>query len=157
MRDSVARRVQSPVRLNGHSKIHPPIMTLPLRFILSLAFGVAAAGGLSAADADHSAHHHGAAAMAPAAGTPEYAAWLATAKAAYPLDTCVVSGDKLEGGDMGAPIDYVYKQEGKPDRLIRFCCKDCVKDFNKDPAKYLAMIDAAAAKKAAEHAGHSHS
>jgi hypothetical protein len=71
-----------------------------------------------------------------------------TDKAAYPLDTCVVSGDKLEGGGMGGPVDYIYKQEGKPDRLVRFCCKSCIKDFKKDPAKYLKLIDEAAAAKA---------
>ena len=71
----------------------------------------------------------------------------ATTAADYPLTTCVVSGDKLDG-DMGAPFDYVYKQDGKPDRLVRFCCKNCVKDFKKDPAKYLKMIDDAAAAKA---------
>ena len=75
-------------------------------------------------------------------------AWLKAAKAAYPLDTCVVSDDKLEG-DMGAPIDYVYKEAGKPDRLVRFCCKNCIKDFKKSPEKYLTKIDAAAKNKAA--------
>jgi len=79
-----------------------------------------------------------------------------TDKAAYPLDTCVVSGDKLEGGDMGAPVDYIYKQEGKPDRLVRFCCKNCIKDFKKDPAKYLKMIDDAAAAKAKGSSGQGH-
>ena len=76
--------------------------------------------------------------------------WLAKAKAEYPMTKCVVSGDKLEGGDMGPPADYVYKVEGKPDRLVRFCCKDCVDDFNKEPEKYLKAIDEAAAKKKAE-------
>ena len=50
---------------------------------------------------------------------------------------------------MGKPQDYVYKHEGKPDRLVRFCCKDCVKDFNKDPEKYLKVLDEATAAKAA--------
>ncbi|HVU34376.1 MAG TPA: DUF3347 domain-containing protein [Opitutaceae bacterium] len=58
----------------------------------------------------------------------------------YPLTTCVVSGDKLDD-----PVRYVYQQSGKPDRVVYFCCKDCIKDFQKDPAKYLAKIDAAAA------------
>ena len=92
------------------------------------------------------------------------AAVSAEAKTAYPMSTCVVSGDKLEDGDMGPPIDHVYKQEGKPDRLVRLCCKGCVKDFNKDPEKYLKMIDDAAAAKAKGekpaasdgHAGHAH-
>jgi hypothetical protein len=70
-----------------------------------------------------------------------------SATAAYPLTTCVVSGDAL--GEMGHPVDYVYQEAGKPDRLVRFCCKDCIKDFKKDPAKYLKKLDeaeAAAAK-----------
>jgi hypothetical protein len=62
----------------------------------------------------------------------------------YPLDTCVVSGEKL--GEMGAPIDYIHKEAGKPDRLVRFCCKMCIPKFQKDPAKYLKLIDEAAAK-----------
>ena len=79
----------------------------------------------------------------------------AEAKDAYPLTTCVVSGESLEGGDMGGPFDYIHKQEGKPDRLVRFCCKSCLKDFKKDPAKYLQMIDdAAAAKAKAAHEKH---
>ena len=69
-----------------------------------------------------------------------------SAKSAYPLTTCVVSGDKLEG-DMGGPVDYIHKEAGKPDRLVRFCCKDCVKDFKKDPPQYLKKIDAAAIAK----------
>ncbi len=60
---------------------------------------------------------------------------------AYPLETCVVSGEKLEAGDMGPMIDYVHKEDGKPDRLVRLCCKGCIKDFNKDPATYLKKID----------------
>jgi hypothetical protein len=83
------------------------------------------------------------------------AAWLAKAQADYPLTTCIVSGDKLDG-DMGAPLDYVYKQDGKSDRLVRFCCKNCVKDFQKDPAKYLKMIDDAAAKKQADVTARQH-
>ena len=82
------------------------------------------------------------------------AEWLAKAKAEYPLTTCVVSGDKL-GGDMGEAIDYVHKGDGKPDRLVRFCCKDCIGDFKKEPAKYLKMIDEAAAAKAKGSSGHS--
>jgi hypothetical protein len=53
----------------------------------------------------------------------------------YPLDYCVVSGDKL-GGEMGEP--FVIVHEG---REIKFCCKGCVKDFNEDPASFLAKID----------------
>jgi len=58
----------------------------------------------------------------------------------YPLDTCVVSGEKF-GGDMGEP--YVFTHEG---REIKLCCKSCLKDFKKDPAKYIKKIEAAEAK-----------
>ena len=57
----------------------------------------------------------------------------------YPLKTCIISGDKL--GEMGDP--FVYEYQG---REIKFCCKGCLKDFKKDPAKYLKMIDEADAK-----------
>jgi len=62
-------------------------------------------------------------------------------KPIYPLDTCVVSGEKL-GGSMGEPVDYVYKN-----RLIRCCCKDCIGKFEKDPGKYLVALDKAAIEK----------
>lgn len=55
----------------------------------------------------------------------------------YPLDTCLVSGEKL-GGAMGDPIDYVHGN-----RLIRFCCKGCIKEFEKDPGAFTAKLDAA--------------
>ncbi len=57
----------------------------------------------------------------------------------YKLKTCIVSGDKL--GEMGEP--YVYEYEG---RQIKFCCKGCVKDFKKEPAKYVKKIEEAEAK-----------
>lgn len=55
----------------------------------------------------------------------------------YPLDTCVVSGEKL-GGDMGEPVQFMHKNH-----LVKLCCKGCKKDFDKDPDKYIKMIDAA--------------
>jgi YHS domain-containing protein len=58
----------------------------------------------------------------------------------YPLKTCVVSGEKL-GGAMGKPYVYAYKG-----REIKFCCKDCQKEFDKHPAKYIKILEAAEAK-----------
>ncbi len=55
------------------------------------------------------------------------------ANPAYPLRTCVVSGEKL--GEMGPPV--VVNYQGTE---VRFCCNGCVKKFNTDPAKYLAKI-----------------
>ena len=104
-------------------------------------FALTIAAGLPLALAAHE-HSDKPAAKAPAA--PD-AAWLAKAKATYPLKTCVVS-DKEIGGSMGEGLDYIHKQDGQPDRLVRFCCKDCVDDFKKEPAKYLKLIDEASAK-----------
>jgi hypothetical protein len=73
------------------------------------------------------------------------AAWLAKAKADYPLKTCIVSGENL-GGDMGEAVDYVYHQKSQPDRLVRFCCAKCVEKFERTPEKYLKEIDETAAK-----------
>lgn len=63
---------------------------------------------------------------------------IAAQKDSYPLDNCVVSGEKL-GGEMGDPIDYVHNGT----RLVRFCCKGCIGKFQKDPDKYLDKIDTA--------------
>jgi YHS domain-containing protein len=52
---------------------------------------------------------------------------------AYPLDVCLVSGEKL--GSMGDPI--VITHAGQE---VKFCCKSCQPDFAKDPAKYLAKL-----------------
>jgi YHS domain-containing protein len=60
----------------------------------------------------------------------------------YPGTTCIVSDEKL-GGDMGGPFVFVY--DG---RQIKLCCKSCLKDFDKDPAKFTKKWDAAAAKAA---------
>jgi len=58
----------------------------------------------------------------------------------YPLDKCIVSDEKL-GGDMGKP--YVFTHEG---REVQLCCKSCLKDFNKDPKKYIKKLDEAEKK-----------
>lgn len=57
----------------------------------------------------------------------------------YPLDKCVVSGEKL--GDHGKP--HVFTHEGQE---IKLCCKDCLKDFKKEPAKYMKKIEEAQKK-----------
>ncbi len=57
----------------------------------------------------------------------------------YTLKTCAVSGEKL--GEMGEAYTFVH--EG---REIKLCCKDCLKDFNKNPAKYIKKIEQEEAK-----------
>ena len=68
----------------------------------------------------------------------ETTAAVAAQAKAYPLETCIVTGEKL--GEMGKPFTFVYK-----DQEIKLCCKGCKKDFDKDPAKFLKKL--AAAKK----------
>lgn len=74
----------------------------------------------------------------PAPQTAQATPQAQPAAMAYPIDWCVVSGEKL--GEMGAPVDYNYNG-----RQIKFCCKNCIKTFEKQPAKFLAKLDSAAA------------
>ncbi len=53
---------------------------------------------------------------------------------AYPIDFCIVTGQKL--GSMGPIVDHMH--EG---RLVRFCCTGCLAAFRRDPARYLAELD----------------
>jgi YHS domain-containing protein len=55
---------------------------------------------------------------------------------AYPLDYCIVTGERL--GSMGAPVIKVY--DG---REVSFCCNACPKTFEKDKAKWVKKLDAA--------------
>ena len=51
----------------------------------------------------------------------------------YPMEVCLVSGEKL--GGMGDP--YVFTHEGQE---IKLCCKSCLKEFKKDPAKQMKKL-----------------
>lgn len=51
----------------------------------------------------------------------------------YPLDVCIVSGNKL--GSMGRPITKVYNGQE-----VKFCCEPCTEDFAANPAKYMAKL-----------------
>ena len=102
--------------------------------------GAHAAPLATAAHPGH-AHHEEHAAAAPAKEKQP--------PAPYPLDTCVVSDEKL--GEHGQP--YVFQHEG---REIRLCCKICLKDFQKEPAKYLKKLDESAKKKQPSAAAPAH-
>lgn len=53
----------------------------------------------------------------------------------YPLAACLVTDESFEGAK---PADVVIAG-----RLARLCCKGCSKRLNKEPAKFIARIDAA--------------
>ncbi len=59
----------------------------------------------------------------------------------YPVQTCVVSGESLivKGKDIG--VNHVYKN-----RLVRLCCKGCIREFDAEPAGFLKNLDAAVIK-----------
>jgi YHS domain-containing protein len=54
----------------------------------------------------------------------------------YPMTTCPISTEPLDA--MGTPVNHVHNN-----RLVRFCCKGCLKAFRKDPAASLATLDEA--------------
>jgi hypothetical protein len=59
----------------------------------------------------------------------------------YPLDKCLVSGEKLGADPDMKP--HVFTVDGQE---VKLCCKSCLKDFNKDKAKYMAKIQDAQKK-----------
>ena len=59
----------------------------------------------------------------------------------YPLNTCVVSDEKIGADPSMKP--YVFTHKG---REVKLCCESCLKDFKKDSAKYMAKIEAAEKK-----------
>jgi len=68
----------------------------------------------------------------------------------YPLDTCLVSGEKLSGDHGMKPYTFVHHGQE-----IKLCCKDCLKDFNKEPEKYLKKLSKGK-KDQQGHEGHNH-
>lgn len=53
----------------------------------------------------------------------------------YAMKTCPVSKEEL--GKDGEPVNYLYGT-----KLVRFCCKDCIASFQKDPDKFLKTLAA---------------
>lgn len=76
--------------------------------------------------------------------------WAATEKTPtpkpYEISTCVVSGEKLGEGDMKP---YTHVQAGQE---IKFCCKSCLKDFQKDVPGFLKKLKEETAREKAKKA-----
>lgn len=53
----------------------------------------------------------------------------------YPLNVCIVGGEKL--GSMGEPVSFIYQGQ-----QVKFCCGGCQPEFEKDPAKFLQKLSA---------------
>lgn len=74
--------------------------------------------------------------QSPTTETPAGGATATTAAAKpYPLDVCIVSDEKL--GSMGDPVVKVV--DGQE---VKFCCKSCVPDFEKEQAKFMTKLAA---------------
>ena len=99
-------------------------LTLSALVVSSALLVTAALGfvGCSSSGHDHSGHSHGSAAAKP-----------------YPLTKCLVTD---EGFNHGKPYTFVHQGQE-----IKLCCKSCLKDFNKNPDKFLKKLKDAEAKK----------
>lgn len=53
----------------------------------------------------------------------------------YPLEVCIVGGEKL--GSMGVPVSRIYQGQE-----VKFCCSGCQPEFEKDPAKFVQKLSA---------------
>lgn len=58
----------------------------------------------------------------------------------YPTGECLFANEPLT--EAGKPVDVVHNN-----RLVRFCCRGCVKKFKNDPAAVLAKLDEAVKEK----------
>lgn len=61
----------------------------------------------------------------------------------YTLDTCIVSDEKLDSDPGMKSYAFVHG-----DQEFKLCCKSCLKDFNKNPGKFVKKLKDAEAKKA---------
>jgi hypothetical protein len=59
----------------------------------------------------------------------------------YPLDKCIVTGEKLGADPDMKP--HTFTVDGQE---VKLCCKSCLKDFNKNKAKYMTKIEEAQKK-----------
>lgn len=64
----------------------------------------------------------------------------------YPLTICVLSGEPLVENGEDIAINYIHRN-----RLVRFCCRGCVRDFLKDPEPTLKKLDAAVIQQQRQH------
>jgi YHS domain-containing protein len=101
-------------------------MIVPLGFVAMMTMvGCTQNDGMSGMHMDHHDHADAASATIPAGAID------------LGNTVCPVTGDKV--GD--SKVIAVY--EGK---VYHFCCSDCPKDFNKDPAKFAKLVAADPAK-----------
>jgi membrane fusion protein, copper/silver efflux system len=70
---------------------------------------------------------------APAAPAHQHTQTLPPGVKPYPLDVCIVGGEKL--GSMGTPVSLIYQGQ-----QVKFCCSGCQPEFEANPAKFLQKL-----------------
>ncbi len=70
--------------------------------------------------------------------------------AAYPLDTCPVSGEKL-GKDAVTCVLSGMKDKKLDGTQVKFCCAKCEASFKAEPEKYVGKMNDAIAKAASAY------
>jgi hypothetical protein len=75
------------------------------------------------------------------------AATMAAQRERYPLATCSISGEALD--DDAVEVLYGTK-------LVKLCCKGCVKRFHKDPQSTLDLLAAASTRRGGDRGGAGH-
>ena len=61
----------------------------------------------------------------------------------------MISGEPVDS--MGKPAELIVAN-----RLVRLCCKGCIRAFRKNPAQHLAMIDKAWTRRGGLAGAHAH-
>jgi YHS domain-containing protein len=123
------------------------LLTVALAAATSLFLTGCSDGGSASSDSHdghaHSGEGHDHGTEAAAAATTEVAGFVAkptaeqiAAAKAYPLETCIVGGEKLDS--MGEPVTTVFNGQ-----QVKFCCESCIDDFKKEPAKFVSKLTAA--------------
>ena len=72
---------------------------------------------------------------APVAAAYQHTQALPPGVKPYPIDVCIVGGEKL--GSMGVPVSLIYQGQE-----VKFCCSGCQPEFEKDSAKFLQKLSA---------------
>ena len=135
------RKIQGILVFAGYC---PGTLIMKLKILIPTALlALVLPGSFTLAAENHAGHGANQKKAATAADTE----LIAKARASYPLKTCLVSDEPL--GGMGEPVAYVHHAEGKPDRVVFFCCAGCIDDFKAEPAKFLKKVDEAAKAKPA--------
>jgi len=124
-----------------------------LRVIFVSVMSVISAIGFGCTESDSSATNGSAGASAAAPGDPpvvgaasESTAQVKPVPEDYPLEVCVVSGEKL--GSMGNPVAIEVRG-----RTVMLCCAHCESVVRAAPEKYLSQFASAAGGSAAPASG----